>query len=64
MYLVHFNFVHNSFWKSGSFSQYFLFVYQITPLHLAAKKGHAKVALFLLSKEADKNIQDNNGVSI
>ena len=33
----------------------------LTPLALATLKGHSKIALYLLSKEADPTIEDNQG---
>ena len=44
------------------YMQYFLFLHQMTPLHLAAESGHIKIVHYLLDQEADINIQDDNGV--
>ena len=43
---------------------YFLSLYQMTPLHLAAERARVKVIEYLVDKEADINIQDLNGVNI
>ena len=34
----------------------------MTPLHVAAERGYLKIVEYLVSKEADIDIQDNNGV--
>jgi ankyrin len=34
-----------------------------TPLHIAAKYGHMKVARQLLAKDADPNVQGKNGLT-
>ena len=40
------------------------FLYQWTPLHMAARKGHDQMVEFLVDKKADIDITDYNGVSI
>ena len=40
----------------------FLSLHQITPLHVAAERGHPRIVEFLVSKGADIDIQDKNGV--
>ena len=35
----------------------------MTPLHLAAKSGHIKIVTYFCDKEADINIQNNDGVN-
>ena len=35
----------------------------LTPLHIAAKYGHIKVARLLLQKGADSNVQGKNGLT-
>ena len=42
----------------------FLFLHQMTPLHLAAESGRIKMVNYLVEQGADVNIQDNNGVLI
>ena len=44
--------------------QYFLFLQQMTPLHLAAESDRIKMVKYLVEREADINIQDDNGVII
>ena len=34
----------------------------MTTLHVAAERGYLKIVEYLVGKEADINIQDNNGV--
>ena len=36
----------------------------MTALHLAAEGGHIKIVTHLCDKEADLNIQDNDGVNL
>ena len=36
----------------------------MTALHLAAESGHIKIVTHLCDKEADLNIQDNEGVNL
>ena len=36
----------------------------MTPLHLAAKSAHIEIVEYLIDKEADINIQDDNEVTI
>ena len=59
---VHF---HNSY-PPGSYLISGLFVVsslcQMTPLHVAAERGHTKIVEYLVNKGADINIQDKNGV--
>ena len=43
--------------------KYFCFLYQCTPLHVAASKGRDYTVKWLVKKRADMNIKDNNGVS-
>ena len=44
---------------------WFLSLHQLTPLHMAAKKGRCEQILgYLVGKEADINIKDKNGVNI
>ena len=41
--------------------------YQLTPLHVAAEKGHSKIVEYLVGltdQEVDINTRDDNGVSI
>ena len=40
-----------------------LSLYQMTPLHLAAKRAHVKIVKYLVSKGADTDIKDKEGVS-
>ena len=40
------------------------FLYQLTPLHMAAKGDLGSTVSFLMEKGADINIQDKTGVSI
>ena len=42
----------------------FLFLYQMTPLHLAAESGHINKVKYLCDEGADINIQDNDGVNL
>ena len=42
----------------------FLFLHQITPLHLAAEGASIKILRYLVDQGADINIQDDIGVSI
>ena len=42
----------------------FLFLHQMTPLHLAAESGRIKILGYLVDQGADINIQDDNGVII
>ena len=42
----------------------FAFLYQQTPLHIAARQGYVKTVECLVEKGADISIKDNNGVSI
>ena len=35
---------------------------QITPLHVAAERGHTRIVEYLVSKGAHVDIQDENGV--
>ena len=41
-----------------------LFLHQLTPLHVAAKKSRAQILQYLVGKGADINIKDKNGVNI
>ena len=43
---------------------YISFLYQLTPLHMAAKRGCTSLVKYFIDKEADVNIKDHNGVSI
>ena len=36
----------------------------MTPLHVAAEKGHLKIVEYLADQEVDINIQDHYGVGI
>ena len=38
------------------------FFYQITPLHVAAERGHPRMVEYLVNKGANKDIQDKKGV--
>ena len=42
----------------------YLFFYQRTALHIAAREGRDYIAECLVNKEANVNIQDENGVSV
>ena len=35
----------------------------MTPLHVAAERGHSEIVKYLSDKEADINIKDDGGVS-
>ena len=39
-------------------------LHQITPLHVAAERGHPRIVEYLVDKGADIDIQDKNGVII
>ena len=39
-------------------------LHQITPLHVAAERGHRRIVEYLADKGADIDIQDKNGVFI
>ena len=41
---------------------YFLFLHQMTPLHLAAERGRLVVLKHLVDQGPNVNIQDQNGV--
>ena len=41
----------------------FFLLYQQTPMHTAAKKGHEYTVKGLVKQRADINIKDNDGVS-
>ena len=43
--------------------QFVTFIYQQTPLHVAASKGHDYTVECLVKKGANMNIKDKNGVS-
>ena len=43
-------------------SCFFFSLYQMTPLHVAAERGHTKIVDYLVSKGADINSQDKKGV--
>ena len=50
--------------KVSWFLAYFLSLYQITPLHLAAERGHYKtIVVYLVDKGADVDTRDNNEVN-
>ena len=36
----------------------------MTPLHLAAKRGHITIVTYFCNEGADINIQDNDGVNL
>ena len=42
---------------------YFVYLYQRTPLHIAVKEGKGHTVKFLVEKGADVNIEDIDGVS-
>ena len=42
----------------------FFLIYQKTPMHRAATKGHKDAVQLLIRKGADVNIKDNDGVGI
>ena len=48
----------------GFLTLWFLFLHQMTPLHLAAEGAHIKIVEYLVDQEADVNIEDDNGVNI
>ena len=37
---------------------------QITPLHVAAERGHTRIVEYLVDKGAHIDIQDKNGVNL
>ena len=37
---------------------------QITPLHVAAERGHTRIVEYLVDKRAHIDIQDKNGVIV
>ena len=39
-------------------------LHQITPLHVAAERGHTRIVEYLVSKGAEIDIQDKNGVIV
>ena len=39
-------------------------LHQVTALHLAAEEGHKHTVQYLVEKEADINIRDDNGVHL
>ena len=41
-----------------------LSLHQSTPLHVAARRGHANIVKCLIDEGADINIKDDDGVSI
>ena len=47
----------------GSHCKYFCFIYQWTPLHVAASKGRDYTVECLVKKGANVNIKDKTGVS-
>ena len=48
----------------GSCSTFFIYSpYQRTPLHIAAREGHVDIVRYLVDKDADPNIKDEDGVS-
>ena len=50
--------------KSATLLLLFLFLHQMTPLHVAAEKGRFKVVECLVKEGADINTKDNAGVGI
>ena len=39
-------------------------LHQMTPLHVAAERGHFKIVQFLVGEGADVNTKDNSGVNL
>ena len=44
--------------------EYLSFLYQRTPLYIAAKEGYEYTVKYLVQKGADANLTDNEGVSM
>ena len=56
---------HNITWKLVDFwltLQSLSSPHQVTPLHVAAERGHPRIVEYLVGKGADIDIQNNNGV--
>ena len=43
---------------------WFLFLHQMTPLHMAAKSGRKKIVEYLVDEGANISTRDSDGVSI